>query len=159
MPIKQEIQTGYFSAERIGKESMILKDILPTSLLMHDIRVYVGERLVHDDSFSKRWITFTRYKDYEVIDITSGEYEVTIYLGEEMKERLSIEVKDNYTEILIPEGKEETLALLDILIDRVCKEKRIKREELFGGKQEEKKMIIRVENNIINTNNIAILKR
>jgi len=113
---------------------MILKDILPTSLLMHDIRVYVGERLVHDDSFSKRWITFTRYKDYEVIDITSGEYEVTIYLGEEMKERLSIEVKDNYTEILIPEGKEETLALLDILIDRVCKEKRIKREELFGGK-------------------------
>ena len=113
---------------------MVLKDILPTSLLMHDIRIYLGERLVHDDSFSKRWVTFTRYQNYEVVDIASGDYNVTIYLGEEMKERLSIEVKDNYTEILIPEGKEETLALLDILIDRVCKEKGIKREEFFGRK-------------------------
>ena len=113
---------------------MRLKDLLPTSLLMHDIRIYVGEKLVHDDSFSKRWITFTRYKDYEVIDVACGNFDVTIYLGEEMREKLSIEVKDNYTEILIPENKEETLTLLNTLIDRVCEEQGIEREELFGGK-------------------------
>lgn len=60
---------------------MVFKDLFYTSLMMKDIRVFVDEKLVHDDSYSKRYITFSKYYMYEVIDIIASDRDVSFYLS------------------------------------------------------------------------------
>ena len=49
--------------------------------MMKDIRVFIDDKLVHDDSYSKRYITFSKYYMYEVIDIIASDRDVSFYLS------------------------------------------------------------------------------
>ena len=60
---------------------MVFKDLFYTSLMMKDIRVFIDDKLVHDDSYSKRYITFSKYYTYEVIDIIASDRDVSFYLS------------------------------------------------------------------------------
>lgn len=57
-----------------------LKDLLPMDFLSNNLKIYVGNNLVHDDSKSKRYITFSSYIDYVVEDIVTYNNDVEIYL-------------------------------------------------------------------------------
>jgi hypothetical protein len=54
---------------------------------MKDIRVFIDEKLVHDDSYSKRYITFSKYYMYEVIDIIASDRDVSFYLSSSCAEK------------------------------------------------------------------------